>query len=291
MDSLKRVAALGLLGGLLSLHLLVWAEIQSTGPAEQASPPKTLFSQSAIRILDDEFQDPGISYLLFDARAQVLLSSRWNDAARPIPLGSLVKPFTALAYAEAHGFEYPAHVCKGQASGCWRIRPHGELDIVSAIAVSCNSYFRLLAESLKGEQLLPTANTFGLDAPNRELTGESLIGLGQQWRVSPLHMARAYLELYRRRDQPGVRELLSGMAQSAERGTGAGVGRALQHADALVKTGTAPCTHTHPAPADGYVVALVPADQPEMLLMIRVHGVAGAKAAFTAGRILKRMEE
>jgi hypothetical protein len=25
--------------------------------------------------------------------------------------------------------------------------------------------------------------------------------------------------------------------------------------------------------------------------MIRVHGVAGAKAAFTAGRILKRMEE
>jgi cell division protein FtsI/penicillin-binding protein 2 len=291
MDSLKRVAALGLLGGLLSLHLLVWAEIQSTGPAEQASPPKTLFSQSAIRILDGEFQDPGISYLLFDARAQVLLSSRWNDAARPIPLGSLVKPFTALAYAEAHGFEYPAHVCKGQASGCWRIRPHGELDIVSAIAVSCNSYFRLLAESLKGEQLLPTANTFGLDAPNRELTGESLIGLGEQWRVSPLHMARAYLELYRRRDQPGVRELLSGMAQSAERGTGAGVGRALQHADALVKTGTAPCTHTHPAPADGYVVALVPADQPEMLLMIRVHGVAGAKAAFTAGRILKRMEE
>jgi cell division protein FtsI/penicillin-binding protein 2 len=291
MDSLKRVAMLGLLGGLLSLHLLVWAEIQSSEPAEQALPPKTLFSQSAIRILDGEFQDPGISYLLFDARAQVLLSSRWNDAARPIPLGSLVKPFTALAYAEAHGFEYPAHVCKGQASGCWRIRPHGELDIVSAIAVSCNSYFRLLAESLKGEQLLPTANTFGLDAPNRELTGESLIGLGEQWRVSPLHMARAYLELYRRRDQPGVRELLSGMAQSAERGTGAGVGRALQHADALVKTGTAPCTHTHPAPADGYVVALVPADQPEMLLMIRVHGVAGAKAAFTAGRILKRMEE
>ena len=197
MDSLKRVAALGLLGGLLSLHLLVWAEIQSSEPAEQASPPKTLFSQSAIRILDGEFQDPGISYLLFDARAQVLLSSRWNDAARPIPLGSLVKPFTALAYAEAHGFEYPAHVCKGQASGCWRIRPHGELDIVSAIAVSCNSYFRLLAESLKGEQLLPTANTFGLDAPNRELTGESLIGLGEQWRehdVAPEAIVAAHIE-------------------------------------------------------------------------------------------------
>jgi len=291
MDSLKKLTTLGLLGSLLSFQLLAWAERQPPQPVEQASAPKTLFSQSAIRILDHEFQDSGISYLLFDAETRVLLSSRWEDAGRPIALGSLVKPFTALAYAEAHNFQYPTHVCKGEASGCWQIHPHGELDIVSATAVSCNSYFRALAASLNGEQLLPTANTFGLDPPSPELTGDSLMGLGEQWAVSPLHMARAYLQLYRRREQPGVGELLRGMAQSARRGTGAGVGRALKRMDALVKTGTAPCTHTHPAPADGFVVALVPADQPEILLMIRVHGVAGAKAAVTAGRILKRMEE
>jgi cell division protein FtsI/penicillin-binding protein 2 len=203
----------------------------------------------------------------------------------------LVKPFTALAYAEAHDFQYPTHVCKGEASGCWQVHPHGELDIASAIAVSCNSYFRALAANLKGEQLLPTTNRFGLESPAKELTGADLMGLGDQWRISPLHMARAYLELYRRRDQPGVRELLNGMAQSAQRGTGASVGRALKPTDALVKTGTAPCTHVHPAPADGFVVALVPANQPEILLMIRVHGVAGAKAAATAGRMLSRMEE
>jgi cell division protein FtsI/penicillin-binding protein 2 len=291
MDSLKKLATLVLIGSLLSSHLLVRAGAQSTQPQEQDSLPKTLFSQSAIRILDSEFQDPGISYLLFDARTQVLLSSRWEDAARPIALGSLVKPFTALAYVEAHNFEYPTHLCKGEASGCWQVHPHGELDIVSAIAVSCNSYFRALAASLKGEQLLSTASTFGFDAPNPELSGDSLMGLGEQWRISPLHMAHAYLELYRRRDQPGVRELLSGMAQSAQRGTGAGVGRALKPTEALVKTGTAPCAHIPSAPADGFVVALVPANQPEILLMIRVHGVAGAKAALTAGRMLKRMEE
>lgn len=291
MDSLKKLATLGALGSLLFVQLLFWAEILSAQPPKQTSDPKTLFSQSAIRILDHEFQDPGVSYLLFDARTQILLSSRWEGAEQPIPMGSLVKPFTALTYAEAHGFAYPTHVCRGEASGCWRIHPHGELDIVSATAVSCNSYFRALAANLRGEQLLLTANTFGLDAPKRELTGDSLIGLGEQWRVSPLHMARAYLELYRRRDQPGVRELLSGMAQSAQRGTGEGVGHALKHTDVLVKTGTAPCTHIHPAPADGFVVALVPADRPEILLMIRVHGVAGAKAAVTAGRMLKRMEE
>ena len=291
MDSLKKLAMLGVLGSMLCLQLLLRAGAQSTQPQKQDSPPKTLFSQSAIRILDSEFRDPRISYLLFDARTQVLLSSRWEDAARPIALGSLVKPFTALAYAETHNFEYPTHVCKGEASGCWQAHPHGELGIVLAIAVSCNSYFRALAAGLKGEQLLSTANTFGFDAPNPELTGDSLMGLGEQWRISPLHMAHAYLELHRRRDQPGVRELLSGMAQSAQRGTGAGVDRALKPTEALVKTGTAPCAHTPSAPADGFVVALVPANQPEILLMIRVHGAAGAKAALTAGRMLKRLEE
>ena len=117
------------------------------------------------------------------------------------------------------------------------------------------------------------------------------MGIGDAWRISPLHLAHAYLELYRRKEQPGVSPILEGMRQSALHGTGAAVGRQLQHADALVKTGTAPCTHTHWAPADGFVLALLPADSPEVLLFIRIHSVAGAKTAETAGRMLRRMEE
>jgi len=45
----------------------------------------------------------------------------------------------------------------------------------------------------------------------------------------------------------------------------------LKHADALVKTGTAPCTHPHAAPGDGFVIAMVPANRPELLLFVRVH--------------------
>ena len=209
MVSLKKLASLALLGSLWLPCLSGWAKAQSIRAPEQASAPKTLFTQSTIRILDREFEDPGISYLLFDAQTEVLLSSRWEDAERPIALGSLVKPFTALAYAEVHDFKYPTHICKGEASGCWQIHPHGKLDIVSAIAVSCNSYFRVLAAGLRGEQLVPTAKTFGLEPPNPELGGESLMGLGELWRISPLQMARAYLELSRRHDQPGVRELLA----------------------------------------------------------------------------------
>jgi cell division protein FtsI/penicillin-binding protein 2 len=291
MVALKKFAVFLALGILLSPGPSGRGGAQLPPLQIAAGPAKSLFSQSAVQVLGREFASSDISFLLLDARTGELLSSRWDDPAKPIPLGSLVKPFAALAYAEGHGFQYPVHLCRGEASGCWRLRPHGKLDIVSAISFSCNSYFRALASSLTGEQMLPTANRFGLNAPDASLTGPALMGLGDQWLISPLNMARAYLELYRRRDQPGVREILAGMAHSARHGTGMQVGRALKHSDALVKTGTAPCTHAHPAPGDGLVVALVPADQAELLLLVRVHSVPGATAAVTVGRMLSRLEE
>jgi len=265
--------------------------IPSVSPQDSAAPTNSLFSQSAVLVFEREFSSADISYLLFDTRTGALLSSRWEDPAKPIPLGSLVKPFTALAYAETHRYQFPAHVCRGEATGCWQARPHGKLDLASAISVSCNSYFRELAANLTGEQLIPVANRFGLDPPDPALTGPPLMGIGDQWPISPLKMARAYLELYQRRDQPVVREILAGMARSAREGTGKGVGDAMKYADALVKTGTAPCTHPRPAPGDGFVVAMVPANQPELLLFVRVHSVPGAAASLTAGRMLRSLED
>jgi cell division protein FtsI/penicillin-binding protein 2 len=258
----------------------------STGP-----PRHCLFTQSAAQILEREFTKPGESYLLLDAQSGALLGSHWENSEKPIPLGSLVKPFTAMAYAAAHDYRYPSYECKGKASGCWQAQPHGKLDIVAAVSVSCNAYFRRMAESVTVEQLFPVTQSFGLEAPDAGISGAGLIGIGEQWRIAPLHMARAYLDLYRRREQPGARELLQGMKQSALRGTGGAVGKALKPVEALVKTGTAPCAHTPWAPADGFVIALVPAAHPEILLMVRVHGVAGAKAAETTGQMLRRMED
>jgi hypothetical protein len=261
-------------------------------PVQDSSPPaKSLFSQSAVLVLEREFLSSDISYLLFDARSGILLSARWDDPARPIPLGSLVKPFTALAYGETHENQFPSHFCRGESSGCWQVHPHGKLNLVSAISVSCNSYFRALAGNLTGEQLVPIAKRFGLDPPDPTLSGPPLMGLGDRWPIAPLKMARAYLELYHRRDQPVVRDILAGMAESARNGTGKGVGQAMKHADALVKTGTAPCTHPHAAPGDGLVIAMVPANQPELLLLVRIHSVPGAAASLTAGRMLRRLEE
>jgi len=259
-----------------------------------------LFAQSAGQALNRDFQGDEISFLLLDARTGAVLASRWDHPESPIPLGSLLKPFTALAYGELHEFKYPAHICRGTATGCWRPRGHGAVNLTSAIAYSCNSYFRLLTAGMTAAEVAPTANRFGLEAPAPGISGPALAGLGShdfgnhnpgdQWLVSPLNLARAYLELVRRGDQPGVSLILSGMAQSARQGTGAEVDRAIPHFNALAKTGTAPCTHTRHAPGDGFIIALAPASEPQILLLVRVHGVPGSQAAKTAGQMLSRIE-
>jgi len=275
---------------------LLLALLPSSGRAERASPDRTkgaqssLFAQSAAETLNRDFPSRDISFLLLDVHTGRVLTSRWDRLDSPIPLGSLVKPFTALAYGEQHDFHYPTHTCRGTATGCWLPHGHGEIGLTSAIAYSCNSYFRMLTANLTGADVAPIAAGFGTESPDRDASGAALAGIGSRWLISPPRMARAYLELIRRREQPGVREVLAGMAQSAQHGTGAEVDRALPFPEALAKTGTAPCTHSPRGPGDGFVVVLTPADQPQILLMVRVHGVPGAQAAKTAGQMLRRIE-
>lgn len=278
---------------LLTLNLVALSA--SSGRAGPPASERTsgsevsLFAQSAAEALTRDFPSPDISFLLLDAHTGRVLASRWDHLDTPIPMGSLVKPFTALAYGEQHDFRYPGHTCRGATTGCWLPRGHGEGDLAAAIAHSCNSYFRMLTANLTAADVSPTAMRFGLDRPGSETSGAELAGLGNRWRTSPLRMARAYLELTRRREQPGVNQILDGMAQTARHGTGAEVHRAFPFPAVLVKTGTAACTHSPHAPGDGFVVALTPADQPQILLLVRVHGVPGAQAAKTAGQMLRRI--
>lgn len=259
--------------------------------AVSTAAPDSLFSQSAELSLARQFPSSDISFLLLDANTGAVLASRWDDPSRPIPLGSLVKPFTALAYASQHAFVYPEFVCNGKAGGCWQPQPHGKLGVTPALAVSCNAYFRAMAAQLTGEQVRPIAQAFQFDPPAANLTGPPLMGIGEEWKIAPLRMARAYLELSRRRDQPGVQELIAGMKQAARSGTAAAVDSELRRTDALAKTGTAPCTHHPHAAADGFVLALAPAAHPEILLLVRIHGVTGAKAAEISGQMLHHLED
>lgn len=250
----------------------------------------SLFAQSASTTLSLKFPSADVSYLLLDTETGDIIASRWVEPGKPIPMGSLVKPFLALAYGQQHEFRFPTHTCRGTATGCWLPRGHGHVSLDSAIAGSCNSYFRVLATGLHAADVSPTAAQFGLQSPPPDSSGPALLGLGSGWLISPLQMAHGYLELLRRRDQPGAREILDGMARSARQGTASEVDRALASQDGIAKTGTAACTHAAHAPGDGFTVALFPADRPQVLLMVRVHGVPGAQAAKTAGRMLREIQ-
>jgi len=274
------------------LILLTPVVSRSRPDAKHATSARTsLFAQSAAEALSRNFPDANISFLLLDAHTEQLLASRWDQPNLPIPLGSLAKPFTALAYGERHEFRYPTLTCRGSETGCWRPGGHGDVDLTSAIAFSCNSYFRFLTADLSAAEVSPTASQFGLDLPDGDTLGAELAGLGPHWKISPLRMARAYLGLLRGRQHPAIAQILAGMERSALHGTGAEMDRALQSERALVKTGTAACTHSRHAPGDGFVVALVPAEDSRLLLMVRVHGVPGSIAARTAGQMLRRIEE
>ncbi len=260
-----------------------------TGRIERSND-SSLFAQSAAEALARDFPSRDISFLLRDAHTGHVLASRWDHPDAPIPMGSLLKPFTALAYGEQHNYQYPS-TCGGTSTGCWL---HGHGDAPTSRRPSLTPATRTSACSPKIREpavdVTLTATRFGLD-PGPETYGPELAGLGTRWRTSPLRVARAYLELVRQRQRPGVSQILDGMAQSAQRGTGAEVHRAFPFPDALAKTGTAVRTHSRQAPGDGFTVALTPADDPQILLIVRVHGVPGAQAAKTAGQMLHRIEE
>jgi cell division protein FtsI/penicillin-binding protein 2 len=247
-----------------------------------------LFRKTASEVLARDFPSADLSYLLLDLRTRTFIATRWQDSNKEIPVGSLVKPFTAIAYAQTHAFRFPEFTCTPGA--CWYPHGHGKLDIVHATALSCNAYFINLASDVEPGQVITLARSFGLSGPGMSTSPDALAGRYGVWQESPEALARAYAELLSRRDQPGVREIVRGMAMSAREGTAAGITSQKSKVSALAKTGTAPCTHTNHEPGDGFVAMAWPAESPQYLLLLRYHGNPGAHAAIVAGKMLKALQ-
>ena len=250
--------------------------------------PPSLFGQTAQATLDHEFPSGSISYLLLDAHSGDVLAQRWPNPDRPIPVGSLIKPLTALAYTRTHR-HFPAIVCNGERDSCWLPRGHGRITLTVAIAQSCNAYFLALSRDVSVDDANAVLTRYDLppvDAANKSL---ALAGLSNSWQVTPLSLAHAYAAFARdsRDRDPGI---FSGMRESAQEGTARAVDVALPGRSALAKTGTARCTHTPHGAADGFTIVLYPADDPRVVLLTRVHGVTGATTAATAAQMLRNLE-
>lgn len=281
-----------------------WALMLSLAGALSCAAQAPLNQQSTALLLERKYPQKEVEYILLDAHSSDVLSSRWAGADEPAPLGSLVKPFTALAYGEEHNFLFPEFECHGKADRCWLPRGHGHIGLVQAVAQSCNGYFLSLASGLKASSVTAVLRRYSIYDIGEKVPPESLVGLGSAWRISPIRMLRAYIELAQRRDQPGVADVIHGMETSELSGTGAAVGSALRKsgATALTKTGTAPCVHNantstrddehrKSLAGDGYIIALYPAVDPEFALMVRLHSAPGAKAAEVAGKMLRTIAD
>ena len=199
--------------------------------------------------------------------------SSYADADRAVSVGSLLKPFLAIAYLRSRS-RAPVVECRGVEQGCWKPGGHGRLELSDALAVSCNVYFLQVARDLSKPLLDSVCLSYGLVCPVREWSGSRLIGVGPGWPQGPRALVRAYLRMARDGADSSVQPVLKGMALSASRGTAKAAGFACYG-----KTGTAACSHRPGGAGDGYAVALFPLGQPRHALLVMQHNRTGAQAA------------
>lgn len=281
MESLKRFI-------LVAIIVAAVLPITNAAAHQGANPGESLFAQSSRALLDREFSDPRLSYVLMDLQTGQQIAARWSDPETPVPVGSVVKPFAALAYARHHE-RFPQFVCRGSADRCWLPKGHGAMNLSSAIGHSCNAYFRKLARQLPREDIDETIAEFGAGELRNDAPTSSYLGMGDDWQMSPTQITQAFRKLLLSEDR-GAAEVRKGMLMAATGGTANAIDKAVR-GGALAKTGTAPCTHRPRGSADGFVVAMFPAEAPRTLLLLRVHDTTGARSAEVAARMISRLGE
>jgi len=201
----------------------------------------------------------------------------------PITVGSLQKPFVAKAWAAAHpGQEAPRFHC-GADSRCWFRAGHGEVGLVKALVISCNTYFRQLAAETPPQVLASTFLTEGFETGPRSpgqaiglADGEGLL------RIRPSALLEAYTRLVNTpwsQGEPIRQQVLAGLREAALTGTASSLG----HRGYWAKTGTVPAPNGDPTKTWG--LALAVDDSGRAILGRLEPGTGRGAAAALAGNL------
>jgi len=194
----------------------------------------------------------------------------------PLPVGSLLKPFLAKAWAAAHpGTPAPRLRC-GPGDHCWLRSGHGELGLAGALTVSCNSYFLKLAGATPADQLSATLAAEGFQpAPASASRALGLEGPDGALAMAPSALLAAYARLVREPwpgAEPVRREVLAGLREAALTGTAGAIG----HSGFWAKTGTVPGPDGVPAESTGLALAV---DDAGWAILARLRPGRGMDAA------------
>ncbi|HOJ39247.1 MAG TPA: penicillin-binding transpeptidase domain-containing protein [bacterium] len=230
---------------------------------------------------------------------------------KSLPIGSLVKPFTALAAIETD----PSLACLvvncqstspsvPVGEGCWYRPGHGSLGLSQALALSCDRYFHLLASRTSPSIWKKVLTRYGLSPPEEtsEIISE-MVGTGEKLQATPLEILGAYLTLvtglfYRCQSAPSghwkflaggpvpgneqARHLVDqGLAGCLSWGTGSNL-FALGDVRPAGKTGTVSFSLTNRpglAGTHGWFVGFWPGENPEVALVVFLLEGRGSDAA------------
>ncbi len=256
----------------------------------------------------------GLLLAIRPATGELLLRVDRRERPGPVPFGSLVKPFTLLAWSRDHGAsELPLAYCApGGPPACWYPQGHGQVDAEAALAWSCNAWFRELAGGLHPGRLEEVLRDHGLPGfPPGGRILELAVGLDERHRAEPARLLDGFVAMVTGRlvrSGPrvgtfvGVREraawveglLHRGLAGAGLEGTARQAGKALGGRRLLAKTGTAARISAEgvelPDGTSGWFCGLVGSGSEAVAALVRMdQGTGSLDAAPIGGALLARL--
>ncbi len=172
---------------------------------------------------------------------KILYIDNYEYANKMLFPGSLLKPFTILSIPDIH--EETTLMCTGWSdlnNRCWSKASHGEIDIIQALAYSCNSFFiQYLGDKLSLDVYHKTLShhlNFSGSFDSKNYVLES-IGLGTNLKTTPLNILKAYNSIFRENPE-GIEIIRQGMKDASYYGTGKQLTVITDLWDVACKTGT-----------------------------------------------------
>lgn len=287
--------------------------------------PKRFFFNPSLGSLSRELKSfsekEGVAFSLYDFRKHRLVASCGVDALeRPQPMGSILKPFVALA-AWASGPDAGPSSDRGERPGedlerrdvvclpseksvpvseaCWNRRGHGPVTFSHSLALSCNFFFASLAEGMDEGAWSNTFRLFHLEAPvfkdalSPERKRALAIGSDPDFLVTPSRLFFAYLALFGENLPSGtatngipasrLKKIREALALTQQIGTV----KNQKHfqVPASVKTGTSFAMEMEDGEIDpvrtcGWAFAALPRDKPRLAILLRKNHSTGAAGAY-----------
>ena len=241
--------------------------------------------------------------LVADARSGRMIGGIRVAEARTLSFhpASVFKLAIAFAAVDGHARLTARHDCDGRdtvdghAYRCWLAAGHGEIGLETAIAQSCNLYFRRLADGMSRSVLESRARSLGLLPDDARIELSDDVVLGEAAAITPEAMMRTALALASRGRlaRPSL-QLAGSRYETVYRGMRACVRSGTARAAWTPRVSVAGKTGTAERPGSqrrhvGWFIGFAPYRNPDYAIVVLHRSGMGSNAAAVAREIIEAM--